>query len=42
MQSAIVRMTRLGGMIGNEVFMGKTLILDCRNKKYALIESSNP
>ncbi len=38
MQSAIVRMTGLGGMIGNEVFMDKILILDCKNERYSILD----
>lgn len=38
MQNALMRSMRMGGMIGNQVFMGKVLILDCPNKKYGLIE----
>ncbi|MBX2873613.1 MAG: hypothetical protein KTR30_15975 [Saprospiraceae bacterium] len=34
--------TGLGGMIGNQIFLGKVLMLDCPNRKYALIEYPEP
>ncbi|MFK7773477.1 MAG: hypothetical protein AB8F94_15110 [Saprospiraceae bacterium] len=37
MQNALMRSLGMGGMIGNQVFMDRVLILDCRNKKYAII-----
>jgi len=39
MQSAMMRMTGMGGMIGNQIFKDKILIMDCANKKYALLDS---
>lgn len=37
-----VRITGMGGMIGNQLFLGKVLILDCPNRKYALVEYNEP
>ena len=37
MQSALMRMTGMGGMIGNQIFADKILIMDCKNKKYAIL-----
>jgi len=38
MQSAMTRMTGLGGMIGNEIFLDKILIFDCKNKRYSVVK----
>ena len=37
-QHASMRMTGMGGMIGNQLFMGKVLVLDCRGEKYGILE----
>lgn len=37
-----VQLTGMGGMIGNQIFMGKVLVLDCPNRKYALVEYNEP
>ena len=42
MQRAGMRLTGMGGMIGNQLFMDKVLILDCKNKKYSILEYENP
>lgn len=39
MQNALMRSTGMGGMIGNQVFMGRILIFNCMEKKYALIHN---
>lgn len=36
MQIALMHMTGMGGMIGNELFMNKILTLDCKNEKYII------
>lgn len=38
MQRAGMRLTGMGGMIGNQLFIDKILILDCKNKKYSIID----
>ncbi len=38
MQRAGMRLTGMGGMIGNQIFMDKILILDCKNKKYSILD----
>lgn len=38
MQRAGMRATGLGGLIGNQLFMGKVLILDCQNKRYGILD----
>ncbi|MEQ8423266.1 MAG: hypothetical protein RIA63_01060, partial [Cyclobacteriaceae bacterium] len=38
MQVALMRMTGMGGMIGNKVFTNKILILDCINRKYTILD----
>ncbi len=37
-----VQLTGMGGMIGNQIFMGKVLILDCPNRRYSLIDPTSP
>jgi hypothetical protein len=37
MQETLMRLTGMGGMIGNQLFMGKILVLDCRNEKYTIL-----
>lgn len=37
MQNALMRSLGMGGMIGNQVFMDRVLVLDCMNKKYAIV-----
>jgi len=41
-QQAGMRLTGMGGMIGNQVFMNKLLILDCPNKRYSIVEPEGP
>lgn len=38
MQNAMMRLLRMGGMIGNQIFMDRVLVLDCMNKKYAIVD----
>lgn len=38
MQRAGMRATGLGGLIGNELFMGKVLVLDCKNRSYGILD----
>lgn len=38
MQQAAMRVTGMGGMIGNQIFMEKVLILDCKNSRYSILE----
>lgn len=42
MQHALMRMTGMGGMIGNQLFMNKVLILDCKNERYAILDKIAP
>ena len=42
MQHMLMRMTGMGGMIGNQLFMGKMLILDCKNEKYSIVDMAAP
>lgn len=42
MQHALMWMLRMGGMIGNEIFMDKILVLDCQNKRYAVLDTISP
>lgn len=37
-----VQLTGMGGMIGNQIFLGKVLVLDCPKRKYALVEYNEP
>ena len=40
MQHALMRMLRMGGMIGNQLFIDHILILDCRNRQYAILDDA--
>ncbi len=35
-QYLMMKLTRMGGMLGNKAFFDKTLILDCKNQKYLM------
>lgn len=37
-----IQLTGMGGMIGNQIFMGKLLILDCPNRRYSLVNPTAP
>jgi hypothetical protein len=36
-QNVLMYFSGMGGMIGNKLFMGKVLILDARNQKFAVL-----
>ena len=36
-QNILMRLTGMGGMIGNKLFIDKILILDCKNEKYVVL-----
>lgn len=38
MQKIGMRLTGMGGMIGNQLFMNKVLVLDCKNRRYAILD----
>ncbi|MEM7552370.1 MAG: hypothetical protein AAF363_21980 [Bacteroidota bacterium] len=38
LQIVLMRMTGMGGLVGNELFRNKVLIMDCRNQKYAIVD----
>lgn len=38
MQHLLMRATGMGGMIGNEVFEDKVLVIDCQNQQYGILD----
>ncbi|MBK6264172.1 hypothetical protein JKA74_03915 [Marivirga sp. S37H4] len=38
-QTALMKLSGMGGMIGNKIFMDKVLVLDARNEKFAILEA---
>ncbi len=42
MQRMGMRLTGMGGMIGNQIFMDKILILDCSRKRYSIVSDEGP